>query len=109
MTVMKDIGDAFVPPDSDGKPLFKLTLSNRGTGQGPEITLNVPLHFESGGGTYNGNGVLTARLDDVFDEYIAEVRTNGGDDRLEDLAAGLRYFADRIDRVCRNFSVFDDD
>ena len=72
--------------------LFDLDLSGTGI-----LTINVPEYCNIDDETYDSCGVLTVRLDEVFDEYLRNYQEFDGGEHLPELAKMLRNYANKFD------------
>ncbi len=101
MTIFVDTEGAHIPADWNGRPLFDGDLTNWGKGKGPELTLTVPLFFISGPDgdetEYSSEGVITANLQEILDEYLEYGCKNDGFNCAKEFADWMREYADRLE------------
>ena len=94
-----------IPPGDDGEVLFDVDLYDSRKGLGPELSMTVPMYFETEQGIYNSAGVLAVPIKDVLEQYLIEFpdanRSDGGEG-IEAFAAWLHDYADRLALARRN-------
>lgn len=98
MTQMRDTEGGHIPKDGSGSTYFDADLCDWNTGLGPELTINVPVYFEGGDGDeYSSDGVLTAPLQTIMEEYLVNFKETDGGDGIHEFAKWLRTYADRLE------------
>jgi len=106
MAIFKDTGGGHMPLNWGGSPLFDADLVNWGKGDGPEISVSIPMHFESGVDgsetTYNSGGVIVLPIQELLDEYILNGNEIDGFNCANEFSYWLRDYAERLDAAIAN-------
>jgi hypothetical protein len=97
MTYLLDTEGDEIPKEVHGRPYFDADLCDWNDGTGPALTMNVPMSFEGEIGVYDGNGVVSAPLQDVLEQYLRDFKREDGGIALPAFIAWLRDYANRLE------------
>lgn len=107
MTQMIDTEGAEIPQSAEGRTYFDADLCNWNDGQGPSLSINIPMFFQGENGIdYDSEGVLTVPVQAVFEEYLDEFKEIDGGEGLPEFVQWLRGYADRLEAAGAEQSEF---
>lgn len=104
MALLLDTEGALIPlsDEVDARPLFDADLCDWNNGKGPELTINIPMYFETEHGIYDGEGCLSVLLQEVLEEYLRDFKGTDGGHGIKAFISYLRSYADRLEEEHNN-------